>query len=235
MLHISGRDPARLDDAARACRERGATVDAQRIDVRDEAAMRLWIGTIGHLDVAIANAGTAAPNIFRGPESSEDTAAIFATNVQGMLHTVLPVLACMRTQAPDAGGVRGRVAVLASTAAFVPIPTAPAYCASKSAVDAWVVGRVAAARREGILLTSICPGYVRTRLTAGNDFPMPGLMEPEDAAARILRALARGPVRATFPWWMGLAGRLGANLPAGSTARLLGRRCRYVAETGEAA
>ncbi len=228
-LHISGRNRARLDATAAACRARGAQVDARLLDVRDAGGMRDWIGGIARLDLAIANAGTAALNIFRGPETEADTAAIFATNVNGMLNTVQPAMELMRAQRPDASGVRGRVAVLASTAAFVAIPTAPAYCGSKAAVDSWVVGRAASARREGIRLTSICPGYVRTQLTSGNDFNMPGLMEPEDAAARILRAVAHGRVRAVFPWWMGFASRFGANLPAGSTARLLGRRCRYVA------
>lgn len=228
-LHLSGRDRARLEASAAACRARGARVDARLLDVRDAAGMRGWIGAIPRLDLAIANAGTAALNIFRGPETDADTDRIFATNVNGMLNTVQPAMDRMRGQAPDAHGVRGRIAVLASTAAFVAIPTAPAYCGSKAAVDSWVVGRAASARREGIRLTSICPGYVRTRLTSGNDFPMPGLMEPEDAAARILRAVAQSRVRAVFPWWMGFASRFGANLPAGSTARLLGRRCRYVA------
>ena len=227
-LHINGRNRARLEATAAECRARGAAVDARVLDVRDAAGMRDWIGGMAHLDLAIANAGTAALDIFRGPETEADTAAIFATNVDGMLNTVLPAMARMRDQPADAAGLRGRIAALASTAAFAPIPTAPAYCASKSAVDAWVVGRAASARRDGISLTSICPGYVRTYLTSGNDFRMPGLMEPEDAARRILRAVEAGRVRAVFPWWMGLASRLGANLPAGSTARLLGRRCRYV-------
>ncbi len=229
VLHISGRDSARLDETTAACRARGATVDARLLDVRDAGPMRDWIGALPRLDLAVANAGTAALNIFLGPETDADTDRIFATNVNGMLNTVQPAMELMRAQSPDAGGVRGRIAVLASTAAFVAIPTAPAYCGSKAAVDSWVVGRAASARREGIRLTSICPGYVRTRLTSGNDFPMPGLMEPEEAATRILRAVAQSRVRAVFPWWMGFASRFGANLPAGSTARLLGRRCRYVA------
>ena len=67
--------------------------------------------------------------------------------------------------------------------------------------------------RRGILLTSICPGFIRTAMTAGYQFPMPGLMDAERAAHIILRAVAAGRTRIAFPWWMGLAARLAGLLP----------------------
>ncbi len=54
-----------------------------------------------------------------------------------MLNTVLPALAAMRRQSPGADRVRARIAVVGSVAGFVPTPGAPAYCASKAAVDLW--------------------------------------------------------------------------------------------------
>src|SRR5262249_18432147 len=94
--------------------------------------------------------------------------------------------------AGDARGIRGRIAVIASPAALVGAPGAPAYCASKSAVDAWTVATAHTARQQGILMTSVCPGYIRTDMTAGNRFPMPGLMDAERAATIILRGIAAG-------------------------------------------
>ena len=123
--------------------------------------------------------------------------AIFATNLDGVLNTVLPAMELMARQPPGVDGLRGRIAVVASIAAFVAAPGAPAYCASKAAVDAWAVATAPAARARGIALTSVCPGYVRTPMTASNRFPMPGLMDADRAAAPRAgrdrrRAAARG-------------------------------------------
>ncbi len=223
-LHLCAREAGPLEAVHRECAGLGAEVRSVELDVCDRAGMEAWIGGVGRLDFVLANAGVAAGNPRVGPEMEDDVRAIFETNVTGMLNTVLPAMAVMRGQTP-VSGTRGRIAALASTAGFVPVPGAAAYCASKSAVDAWIVGQAHVARRQGVRLTSVCPGYVRTRMTAGNDFPMPGLMEPEEAARRILVAVARGRVRVVFPWWMGFAARLGAMLPAGSVGRMLGAAC----------
>ncbi|MCS6855534.1 MAG: SDR family NAD(P)-dependent oxidoreductase, partial [Elioraea sp.] len=116
-----------------------------------------------------------------------------------------------------------RIAVLSSIAAFVPAPGAPTYCASKAFVDTWTVATAATAARQGILLTSVCPGYVATPMTEANRFPMPGLMPAERAAAIILRGIARGRRRIVFPWWLGLAARMAGLLPARLATGLLGR------------
>lgn len=215
---MSGRDATRLEAAAAACRARGAEVRARVLDVRDAATMEAWIAGAGRLDLVVANAGISAGTGDGRPESAAQARMVFTANLGGMLNTVVPALAAMRAQAAGADGVRGRIGVVASIAAFVPAPGAPAYCASKAAVDFWTVAAAVAARREGILMTSICPGYVRTAMTARNRFPMPGLMDADRAARIMLRGLAAGRRRIVFPWWMGLAARLAGLLPP----RLLG-------------
>jgi NAD(P)-dependent dehydrogenase (short-subunit alcohol dehydrogenase family) len=218
VLHLSGRDAARLDAVAAAARDRGAAVHPARLDVRDAAAMAGWIAGAGPLDLVVANAGISAGTGGGGApvrESAAQVRAIFAVNLDGALNTVLPALEAMAAQMPGSDGVRGRIAVIASLAALVAAPGAPAYCASKAAVDAWTVASAPAARDRGVVLTSVCPGYVRTPMTARNDFPMPGLMEAERAVAIILRALAAGRVRVAFPAGMALAARAAGALPPG--------------------
>ena len=111
-------------------------------------------------------------------------------------------------RAPD--GVRGRIAVISSLAAFVAAPGAPAYCATKSAVQRWAEALDASERQRGIRLHAVCPGYIRTPMTDRNDFPMPFLMEAGAAARRTLDGIARGRTRIAYPW------------PTYAMARLLG-------------
>ena len=223
MLHLTGRDAARLEETAVVCRARGAEVDIAVLDVTDEAAMATWIASAGRLDLAIANAGTSAGTLDGSPESAEQVRTIFSVNLGGMLNTVLPALALMAEQPAGADGLRGRIAVVASVAAFVPSPSSPAYCASKAAADAWTVAASPAARGRGVQMTSVCPGFIRTAMTEGNRFPMPGLMDADRAARIIMHAIAAGRRRIAFPWWMAGLARFGGLMPPRLLAAMMAK------------
>jgi NAD(P)-dependent dehydrogenase (short-subunit alcohol dehydrogenase family) len=220
-LHLGGRDAARLSSVAQACRARGAGVSAHGADVRDRAAMAAWIAAAGRLDLVVANAGIGAGSDNGAPEPAAQVRAVFATNLDGALNTVLPALDAMRRQPAGADAVRGRIAVVASIAAFVPAPGAPSYCAAKAALDAWTVATAPAARAHGVRLVSVCPGYIRTPMTQANRFAMPGLMDAERASAIILRGIAAGRTRVAFPRWVACAARLVGLLPPSLSGALL--------------
>lgn len=220
-LHLSGRDPVRLAAISARCRLAGAAVDDRVIDVRDAAAMAAWIEAAGHLDLVIANAGMGGGSDDGRPETANQVRTLFDVNLTGALNCALPAMEHMMLQPPNDQGVRGRIALVASIAAFVPGPGAATYCASKAALDRWTIATGHHARAHGVWMTSVCPGYVRTAMTAGNRFPMPGLMEPDRAARIILDGIEGGRRRIAFPWWMAAAARLVGNLPpAWSTALL---------------
>lgn len=223
VLHLCGRDAGRLEAVAAECRAKGADARPRVLDVADRQAMTGWIAGAGPLDLAIANAGISAGTGGGTPETADQIAAIFATNVSGVLNTALPALATMRGQGPGRDGIRGRIAVVASLAAFVAAPGAPAYCASKAAADRWTVATAPLAARSGVLMTSLCPGYVRTPMTARNRFPMPGLMDADRAAAIMLRGIAAGRRRVAFPRWVALLARGAGALPPRFSGALLGR------------
>lgn len=220
-LHLSGRDAARLGDIASQCRTRGAIVHTRILDVRDALAMADWIAGAGPLHLVVANAGVGAGSDDGRPEPASQVRQVFSTNLDGALNTALPALEVMLAQSPDSHGVRGRIAVIASIAAFVPGPGAATYCAAKAALDRWTVATAHTAGRHGVVMTSVCPGYVRTAMTAANRFPMPGLMDPDRAAAIILKGVLRNRRRVAFPWWVaGMARLVGALPPSWSTALL---------------
>lgn len=219
-LHVSGRDPERLAAAATEAQARGAEVHTRILDVRNAEGMTEWISQAGPLDLVIANAGITV-GTGGGLEDTAQSREVFGTNLDGVLNTVQPALAKMLTQAPDASGMRGRIAVVASMAIYVATPGAPSYAASKAAVDAWTQATGVVARRHGVTMTSCCPGYVRSAMTERNSFNMPGLMPASRAAVLILRGVRRGRGRVSFPIWMAISARVLGLLPAGVLSRFL--------------
>lgn len=218
-LALGGRDAGRLDEVAAACRELGATVQSECVDVTDSAAMKEWLVAADRrspLDLVMANAGVSA-GTGGGGESPEQARRIFATNVDGVVNTVQPAIAAMRPRG------RGHIGIMSSLAAFRGFPGAPAYCASKAAVRIYGESLRADLHRQGIAISVICPGFVKSAMTAVNDFPMPMLMETDIAARRIAQGLARGRARIAFPWPLYAAVRLFGGLPPALTDPLMVR------------
>jgi len=218
-LALGGRDAQRLAQVAADCRAKGAVVEAASVDVTDAEAMARWVAAaddVAPLDLVIASAGVSGGTLGRG-ESRQQAAAIFATNVAGVIHTVHPAAERMRARR------RGQIAIMSSLASFRGMPGAPAYSASKAAARSYGEALRGSLHRHDVGVTVICPGFVRTPLTNVNRFRMPLLMDAERAARLIRRGLARNRSRIAFPLRLyALAWLLGA-LPPSWTDRALRR------------
>ena len=198
-IFICGRDAGRLESVAARCRELGAEVGAQVLDVTDAVAVRAWVeacDAAAPLNLVFSNAG-----IGTGVESEENIRRTFATNVDGNLNVVLPVLARFRA---DPGRVRRQIVITASMAGYAPLSTCPAYSASKSAMKTWALAFRKPLAREGIRMNVVCPGFVRSRITDRNTCPMPFFMEADRAARIILGRVDRNVGLIAFPWPMRL-------------------------------
>ncbi len=212
-LFVSGRNAERLASLADICKSQGATVNSKIIDATDSTAMALWIGECdAHkaLDLVIANAGVAGGGQGIG-HGLEATRQILATNVDGVVNTVLPTLERMQERG------HGQIAIMSSLAAFRGLPGSPAYCASKAAVKSWGEGLRVRYARDGLRISVICPGFIESRMTADNPFPMPLLMHGDRAAVIIQRGLARNRGRVAFPLGTYAASWLLDVLPANLT------------------
>jgi NADP-dependent 3-hydroxy acid dehydrogenase YdfG len=202
-LHLAGRNAARLAEVAATARALGATVTETLFDVTDEAGAKTWVTSCGKLDLLIANAGISVGPGKANVETAAQIKDVFATNVEGVVNTVLPAI----------GQKCKTVAVIGSIAGLIALPTSPAYSAAKAAIGFWVTASAPGAAREGTRLVLVRPGFVRTPMTAQNPYPMPGMMDADRAAAIIIKGLAKGGPTITFPWWMGLFTRLGQLVP----------------------
>jgi short-subunit dehydrogenase len=220
-LALSGRDQARLENVAERCRAKGAKVNARTLDVTDQDAMQAWIADVdaAHpLDLVIANAGISAGAGGALGESETQARAIFSVNLDGVLNTVWPAITALRAHAPRAEAQRanekrGHIAIISSMAGLTPLPGAPAYSASKAAVKAYGEALNGALKDEGIIVTTIAPGFVASRITDKNDYPMPFFMDAPKAARIIRRGLAKDRVSLFFPWPMAALSWLVSVLP----------------------
>ncbi len=216
-LYLHGRHQLRLNKVAEACKAQGATVHTEAGDVKNTPHMQQWLAAVleqGALDLVIANAGISGGTA-EGDEEVQQVREIFLTNVIGVSNTVQPVLASMR----QAG--KGQIAIIASLAGFRGFPGAPAYCGSKAAVKVYGEGLRGLLAGNGIGVTVVCPGYVKTAMTDANDFSMP-LMWPAEKAARVIKAgIAKNKARIAFPWPLYSIVWLLSVLPAGLVDRLL--------------
>ncbi|WP_020682561.1 SDR family NAD(P)-dependent oxidoreductase [Marinobacterium rhizophilum] len=207
---ISARSAPDLGDLA--CQAQGLRGELwpYPLDVTDAAACSATLDRIeaehGAVELAILNAGTHRALT---PETFEVAAfeALMQLNYMGVVNAAVPLLARMRS----VGG--GQLAITASVAGYRGLPTASGYGASKAALINFAEALKLDLADTGIVVSLINPGFVRTPLTDRNRFSMPFLLEPEDAAARIIRGLQRHRFEIAFPWRFVLGLKLFRLLP----------------------
>lgn len=217
-LLLTGCNHERLDAVGAACLEKGAKVETAVIDVSERDVMRKWISdmdAVHALDLVIANAGISGGtggdhgNAPFG-EHPEQVRQIFKVNLDGVLNTIEPALPFMLERG------HGQIALMSSLAGFSAWPGAPAYGASKGAVRLYGEALRGALASSGVRISVICPGFVESRITAVNKFPMPFFMSADKAANIIAKGLAKNKGRIAFPFpTYVLVGFLGM-LPAGT-------------------
>lgn len=97
---------------------------------------------------------------------------------------------------------RGHLVAVSSLASYGPLPASAAYRAPKAGLDMLMECLRIDLTGTGVRVTNVRAGFVRTRMVATTTHPMPGLMEPDEAAERILEGLERAPAEIVFPRWL---------------------------------
>ena len=186
-------------------------VHVYALDVRDAAAMQAaaqdFIAHHGAPDIVIANAGVSIGTLTRHAEDNDVFQHVMDINVMGAVKTFQPFVEAMR----QAG--HGRLVGIASVAGFRGLPGAGAYSASKAALISYLESLRIEMRSSGVKVVTVCPGYIRTPMTAINPYPMPFMLEADEAARRIARVIEQGKSFAVVPWQMALVGRVLKLLP----------------------
>ncbi|MEX7469589.1 SDR family oxidoreductase [Mycobacterium adipatum] len=181
----------------------GGVVCGLRLDVTEPTTFAGFLdeteSRFGSLDVLVNNAGIMPTGIFV-EESDEMTDRIVAVNLRGVLYGSKLAAARMRNR----GGHIVNIASLAGASAFPGLAT---YCATKHAVVGFTEALHLELAAEGIGVTAVLPGVVRTELSAGHSVPAwvrpISEVEPADVAAAIVAAVRSGRPVVSVPRQLG--------------------------------
>ncbi len=199
VLLLAGRNAERLEDTARLCREKGATVETTTLPVTDRAAFEKRIldwDDAYKIDVAIANAGVSGGTSMDAAQNESQLREIFDINLGGTFNTVNPLIPRMQARKS------GHIVLMSSMAGFRGMPNAPAYSTSKVAVRAYGDALRPLLKPDGIKVSTIFPGFIKTPMTDVNTFKMPFLMDVERAAEIVRRGIDGKKSAIAFPWQM---------------------------------
>lgn len=165
-------------------------------DVTDAGALVDAVARIeadlGPIALAVLNAGTHRPMAARDFDA-EAFAGLVEVNLVGTARALGAVMPAMIRRGA------GQIAVVASVAGYRGLPTAVAYGATKAGLINMTEALRFGLHGTGVRIHVVNPGFVRTPLTDRNPFPMPFLIEPEEAARRIRRGLEGSAFEIAFP------------------------------------
>jgi short-subunit dehydrogenase len=195
-LLLTGRNAQRTKEVADACRNKGATVEASVIDVTDrdvfEKHLLEWDDKY-KIDLVIANAGISGGMGRDSAETENIFREIMRINLDGTFNTVNPLIPRLQARGT------GQIVLMSSMAGFRGLPSAAAYSVSKNAVRAYGEALRPLLKPHGIGVNVVCPGFIKTPMTDVNDFPMPFLMEVDEAARRVQAGIEKNKPVIAFP------------------------------------
>lgn len=191
------------------------------LDVRDAASLQAaaadFVSRFGAPDIVIACAGVSCGNLTELPEDLAVFQTVMDINLIGIAKTFQPFVAPMRARGS------GALVGIASVAGVRGLPGASAYSASKAAVTSYLESLRVELHSTGVSVVTVCPGYIETPMTAVNPYPMPFMLTADEAADRIMQAVARRRAKIVLPWQMALVAHVLKQLPARLYDRLFAR------------
>jgi short-subunit dehydrogenase len=199
-LGLIDHDGPALAALAQQLEDQGATVATAAVDVTNRDDLQRAIAgiaaAIGPIEVLVACAGigtlTLVPQL--------DTTMLRQTldvNLVGVAQSIEAVLPGMIARGC------GHIVGVASMAGYRGFPWMISYSASKAALIAYLEALRPGLRRRGVTVTTVCPGFVRTRMSTGVPYQRPvKMIEPQAAARYLVRAVECRPRNCIFPWSM---------------------------------
>ncbi len=175
--------------------QNGAAAQAWPLDVTDAAAVTRTAREIlaqGPLDMVVYCAGH-----YREMRATDmdmaDLKRHLDINYIGALHVLDAVLPSMTARG------RGHVSLISSVAGFRGLPKSLAYGPTKAALTNLAETLYLDLQPQGLGVSVVHPGFVQTPLTAQNDFTMPALITPPQAAQAMVAGWEQGAFDIHYP------------------------------------
>ena len=199
-LFLLARNAQKLEQVAKACEQKNAFVSIYPSDVTETEKLQTLIADIDDnnpIDLVICNAGvTSVLNDEGEAETWDAITSVIDTNLYGVLATLNPLISKMKARKS------GQIAIISSLAAYYGMPITPVYCASKSAVKAYGESLRGWLKADGIKVTVVLPGFVKSSLSDQFTSTKPFMVSPEKAAYIIVKGLEKNKARIAFPFPM---------------------------------
>lgn len=208
---------ARSEDAlASAVAEMPGKASYQTIDISDDDSVKAAAKAVGEIDGLVLLAGVYWP--FGADEWDADKAtAMVDINFTGFVRVLGQVVPSM--VAKDAG----HIVITSSLTGFRGLPGSIGYTASKAATMSLAECMYADLRKSGVDVQVVNPGFIKTRLTDKNDFNMPFIMQPDEAAAAMFDHMNTDHFKTSFPMVFSWVFRLSQFLPDWAYFRIFGK------------
>ena len=192
---VSARDLGTLSEWAAACKTKGLPVALMSVDVTDALQVKYvarQVAAGGPLDLVLYCAGH-----YRAQRATafdlNDMLRHQDVNYNGMLRVLDAVLPVFLQQG------HGHISLVSSVAGWRGLPNGLAYGPTKAAMTHLAETLYMDLQDKGIGVSVVNPGFVATPLTAQNNFQMPALISPEEAAKAMLAGWAEGLFDIHFP------------------------------------
>lgn len=188
-LILSARNP---DTLAAAVASLPGKATALPVDVGSADSVRAAAASLGPIDGVVFLAGVYWP-VDAKAWDADQVEAMCNVNFTGCARVVGAVLPAMVTRGT------GHVVITGSLSGFRGLPGAIGYAASKAGTMVLAESLYADLRLSGIAVQLANPGFIKTRLTAKNDFSMPFIMDPEAAAQFMFDHMQSNRFKISFP------------------------------------
>lgn len=215
-MHVAGADlilSARSEQTLATAAAGLPGVTTVAVDVGSDASVAAAAARIGAVDGVVFLAGVYWPMAAQNLDATH-LIAMCNINFTGCARVVAAVLPGMVARGT------GHVVITGSLSGFRGLPGAMGYAASKAGTMALAESLYCDLRGTGIRVQLANPGFIRTRLTAKNDFSMPFLMEPDDAAKAMFTHMNTDRFKVSFPTVFSWVFRLSQLLPDWAYYRL---------------
>ena len=199
----------------------GGTARYYAADVTDAKAVADAANNLrsefGKIDILIANAGIGGNNAETRNLNAAAVAKVININLLGAVNAVAAVLPQMLESKS------GQLVAVSSLAGFRGLPKSAAYSASKAGMTAFFESVRLDVQHNGVDVTIIQPGFIKTPLTSGRGAKMPFLMELDDSIPHFLKAVEKRKKFAAFPWQLATLVRAGKFFPTWLYDKIAGR------------